>query len=76
LTLTFKLVRTSDQARLPYKFGSNPFSTSRDISNKKPQTDGAKNRTFRSSLRAVVKDKSVSVVVITTAVFTRLFLCV
>jgi len=46
LTLTFKLV---------YEFGANPFNGSRDISytTKKPQTDGAKNRTFRSSLRAV-----------------------
>jgi len=55
LTLTFKLFRARDQARLPYKFGANPFSGSRDISytNKKPQTECAKNRTFRSSLRAV-----------------------
>jgi len=54
LTLTFKLVRARDhhQTRLPCEFGANPFSGSRDIwyTNKKPQTEGAKNRTFRSSL--------------------------
>jgi len=40
---------------LPWDFGTNPFSGSWDISytNKKPQTDGAKNRTCRSSLRVV-----------------------
>jgi len=43
------------QTRLPCEFGANPFSGSRDISytNKQTQTDAAKNRTFRSSLRAV-----------------------
>jgi len=56
LTLTFKLLRARDQTRLPCEFGENLFSGSRDISYtvKKPQTDGAKNRTFRSSLRAVI----------------------
>ena len=41
--------------RLPCEFGGNPFSDSRDISytNKKPQTNGAKNKTFRSSLHVV-----------------------
>ena len=55
LTLTFKLTRTRKQTRLPCEFGVNPFSGSRDISytNKKTQTDDAKNRTFRSSVRAV-----------------------
>jgi len=55
MTLTFKLVRDRDQTHLPCEFGTNPFSGSRDISyaNKKPQTDGAENRTFRSSLCAV-----------------------
>jgi len=55
LTLTFKLVRARDQTRLPREFGANPFGGSRDISytNKKTQTDGAKNRTSRSSLHAV-----------------------
>jgi len=40
--------------------GANPFSGFRDISytNKKTQTDGAKNRTFRSSLRAVKKEET------------------
>jgi len=42
-----------DQTRRPYEFGANPFSGSRNISYTKTQTDGAKNRTFRSSLRAV-----------------------
>jgi len=39
-----------DQTRLPFEFGANPFSGSRDISyaNKIPQTDGVKNRTFLS----------------------------
>jgi len=32
LTLIFKLVRATDQTRLPCKFGANPFSGSRDIS--------------------------------------------
>jgi len=30
--LTFKLVRATDQTRLPCEFGPNPFSGSRDIS--------------------------------------------
>jgi len=44
---------SEDKTRLLCEFGANPFSGSRDISYtiKKPQTDGAKNRTFRSSLR-------------------------
>jgi len=52
LTLTFKLVRARDQTRLLCEFGANSFIGSRGISytNKKPQTDGAKNRTFRTSL--------------------------
>jgi len=54
LTLTFKLVQARGQTRLPCEFGANAFCGSGDISytNKNPQTDGAKNRTFRSSLRA------------------------
>jgi len=32
LTLTFKLVRAMDHARLPREFGTNPFRGSRDIS--------------------------------------------
>ena len=32
LTLTFKLIRAMDQTRLPWEFGANPFSGSRDIS--------------------------------------------
>jgi len=32
LTLTFKLIWARDQTRLPYKFGTNPFSSSPDIS--------------------------------------------
>ena len=52
--LTFKLVRARDQTRLPCEFGANPFSGSRDFSyTNKKQTDGAKNGTCRSSLRAV-----------------------
>jgi len=46
VTLTFKLVRVRDQTRLPCEFGANPFSSSRDY--------GAKNRTLRSSLHAVI----------------------
>jgi len=40
LTLTFKLVRVSEQTCLPCEFGANPFSRSRDIwfTNKKTQT--------------------------------------
>jgi len=60
VTLTFDLdlqtLRARDQSRLPSEFGANPSSGSRDISfihKHKTQTDGAKNRTFRSSLRAV-----------------------
>jgi len=56
LTLTFKLVCARDQTCPPCEFGENMFSSSRDISytNKEPQTDGAKNRTFCSSLRVVI----------------------
>jgi len=56
LTLTFKFVQARDQTHLPSEFGANPFSSSRDISytNNKLQTDGTKNRTFRSSLSAVM----------------------
>ena len=47
--------RARDQTRLLCEFGANLFSVSRDISytNKKPQTDGAKKGTFRSSLSVV-----------------------
>ena len=43
--MTFKLVRVRDQTHLRCEFGTNPFSSSGDISytNKKPQTDGDKN---------------------------------
>jgi len=53
--LDLQTYRLRHQTRLPCESDSNPFSGSGDISNtnKKPQTDGAKNRTFRSSLRAV-----------------------
>ena len=42
-------------SRLPCELGANLCSGSRDVSytNKKTQTDGAKNRTFRSSLGLV-----------------------
>ena len=52
--LTFKLVQAKDQTHLPCEFNANPFAVP-DISytNKKPQTDGAENRTFCSSLHAV-----------------------
>jgi len=53
LTLTFKLVRARNQTRLPCELGANPFSGDISHTNKTPQTDGAKNGTFRSSLRAV-----------------------
>jgi len=44
---------------LPCEFGANPSSGSPDISypNKK-QTDGARNRTFNSLLRAVIRLRS------------------
>ena len=47
--MTFKLVLEGPNI---CEFGTNLFSGSGDISytNKKTQTDGAKNRTFRSSL--------------------------
>jgi len=58
VTLTFDLdiqTRPSEgPTRLPCEFGANLFSGSRDISyTKKKVTDSAKNRTLRSSLRAV-----------------------
>jgi len=55
-SLTFKLARVRDQTRIPCEFGANPFSGSGNISytNKKQQTDGAKNRTLRSSLHVVI----------------------
>jgi len=49
--LTFKLVRARDQTRLPCEFGANPFSGSRHISYTKSHS--ARNKTLRSSLRAV-----------------------
>ena len=52
LTLTFRLIWTRDQTRFPCESDANPSSGSRDIS----QTGGAKNRTFRSSPRAVTSD--------------------
>jgi len=53
VTLTFDL--QTHPSKGPCEFGPNPFSSSRDISHtkKKPQTDGAKNRTYCSSLHAV-----------------------
>jgi len=47
-TLTLKLARLRHPTRLPCEFGANLFSGFRDIShtNKKPQTDIAKNRTL------------------------------
>jgi len=43
LTLTFELIRASDQTRLACEFGANPFSGSRDISyTSKKVTDIAK----------------------------------
>jgi len=55
LTLAFKLVRARDQTHFPCEFGANPFSRFRDISYKsKKVTDSDKNRTLRSSLRAVI----------------------
>jgi len=60
-TLTFKLVWTRDQTRLPSEFGANPFSSSRDISytNKKSETaqKSANNRTLCCSPHAIKMDK-------------------
>jgi len=58
VTLTFKLVQVRDQTLLPCEFGANPFSGSGNISytNKKTQTDGAKN-TFHSSLHVLITQK-------------------
>ena len=55
LTLTFKLVRARHQTLLPSEFGANPFSRSGHIwfTNKQKVTHNAKNRTLRSSLRAL-----------------------
>jgi len=54
LTLTFKLFRARDQTRLACEFGANPFSGSRDIHTQTKVIDSAKNRTLRSSLRAII----------------------
>jgi len=61
VTLNFHLdiqtliVRARDQTCLPCEFGLDLFSGSRDISyTNKKVTDSAKNRTLRSSLRAVI----------------------
>jgi len=53
--LDLKIPLSKDQTRLLCEFGANPFSSSQNVSytNKKPQTDGARNRTFHSSLRVV-----------------------
>jgi len=53
--LDFKLVRASDQTRLPREFGTSPLSSYGDISytNKNHRLMAPKNRTFRSSLHAV-----------------------
>jgi len=42
----------------PCEFGANPFSYSRDISYTN-KNDGAKNKTFRSSLRAVIMQNNI-----------------
>jgi len=61
LTFTFKLLQARNEARFPCEFGANPFSGSRfSCTNKKPQTDGAKNRTFRSSLRVANSDRLIN----------------
>ena len=52
-------MRVRDQTRPPCEYGANPFSGSRDISyTNKKVTDRAKNRTLRSSLRAVMMPAS------------------
>ena len=53
--LTFKLVRAREQTRLRVKLAQihSPVPTIFHTQTKKPQNDGAKNRTFCSSLRAV-----------------------
>jgi len=46
-----------NQTHVSCEFDADPFSGSRDTlykNKKKMQTDGTKNRTFRSSLRAVI----------------------
>jgi len=46
-TLTFKIVRARDQARLPCEFGANPVSGSRDIwGTNRQKSHSAKNRTL------------------------------
>ena len=55
LTLTFKLAQARDQTCLPCKFGANPFSGLQyHTQTKKPQTDGAENRTLCSSLNVII----------------------
>jgi len=53
LTLTFKLVRARDQTRLPYKFGTNLFSRSRDISvtNEQKKTKKRTNNLSQTALK-------------------------
>ena len=53
LTLTFKLIRARDQTRLLCEFGANPFAVP-EIFHTKTKSHSAKNRTLRSSLRAVI----------------------
>jgi len=54
LTLTFKLVRARNDTRLFCEFGANPFSGSWEVSyTSKKVADSAKNRTLRSSPRAI-----------------------
>jgi len=49
LTLTFKLVRASEQTRPPCEFVANQFSDSGNMSHtNKKVTDSAQNRTLRS----------------------------
>ena len=53
--LDCKLIGARDQTHLLCEFGANPSSGSiYFIHKQKTQTDGAKNRTFRSSLHAVI----------------------
>jgi len=71
LTLTFKLVRARGQTRLPCEFGANLFSGSRDISytnTNTSQTDGAKRRTFCSSLCTVTTSSSSAAAATTTTI--------
>ena len=50
---SFVRLRARNQTRPPGEFGANPFSGSGDISSTDKKVS-AKNRTFRSSLRAVI----------------------